>query len=411
MAINNLKTIKLSRLIFNMKGVPLTQRTQAMQYLGLLALVLVAIWLFQQDLIFDLESKPLNFFIAPVFLTFLFLFWISTNRLNHKIFSQNTQRRIIPNKDKLAWIFIISQYSCIFILHYSTLGQLNNDYILAVLLTIISPQLLMFSGAIAISFILLNTSLYIVMEDDASTLVMGIYFIIQQLTIWGFSQSATIEISAKNDLKILNSKLTATQQILSQTSRINERLRIGRDLHDQMGHNLMGLSINLQASTLKLGSKAPEEIKQAERITKNMLHEVRQIVDELRAEEPEDFISSISTMVEGIPRLQVKLNISENVSINQHKIADCLLRCIQESITNILKHSSANQVTIALITEQKMIKMEITDNGYHPVNIKPGNGIKGMRERVAQMMGRLHCQYIDKVGVRILIELPKNYDN
>ena len=109
MEINNLRTIKLSRLMLNMERVPLTQRTQAMQFLGLLALVLVAIWLLQQDLSFDLESRPLNFLIAPVFLIFLFLFWISTNRLNHKIFSQNTQRRIIQNKDKLAWIFIISQ--------------------------------------------------------------------------------------------------------------------------------------------------------------------------------------------------------------------------------------------------------------------------------------------------------------
>ncbi|NRA25260.1 MAG: hypothetical protein HRU08_12475 [Oleispira sp.] len=235
---------------------------------------------------------------------------------------------------------------------------------------------------------------------------MGGYFLIQTLVLWGFSLSASIEVAAKNQLEMLNGELSATQQMLIKTIRQNERLRISRDLYDQAGHHLAALSINLQACSLKLGKQAPVELEQCSAITKSMLKDVRHMVSDWREDESENFIESISTMVAGIPRLQVSLDIEDDVEVKQYKQVNCLLRCIQESITNILKHSSANEVAIKIRKKQNKLQMEITDNGRSPVVIRNGNGIKGMQERLAELMGSLNYQYIDKTGVRAIIELP-----
>lgn len=393
--------------IVNLDQVSLPERTRMMQNIGGLALVLVAIWLYSQLQQSNEVSQLGTLCIALLFGIFSIIFWISVNRLNQKIISQNSQRRILPNKDRLAWIYILTQYACILTIHGLTAGQFNNDYILAIMLTIISPQLMAFSQVVGFLILLSTTTIYILITNNPDTLIMGLYFILQQLVVWGFSLSTSIELAAKNQLQMLNGELNATQQMLAKTIRQNERLRISRDLHDQTGHHLAALSINLQASSLKLGKQTPIEIEQSVAITKSMLMEVRQIVGDLRDDDNENFIESVSTMVKGIPRLQVALDIADDVEVRQHKQVDCLLRCIQESITNILKHSSANKVSIKIRKNENNLQMIITDNGISPVVIRNGNGIKGMQERLSEFMGSLSYHYIEKTGVQAVIELPE----
>lgn len=393
-------------LVFNLEKVSIYGRSQMMQGMGAASLTLVGVWLY-----FQLQQAKDISQINSLLIKLLFgiasvLYWVNTSRLNKKIISQNGLRRIVRNKDILTWIYIVAQYACVFSILSLTSGQLNNDYVIAIMFTIIAPQLIVFSSIVS-CFLLYFTSIsYIVIIDNPDTLIMGGYFLIQTLVLWGFSLSASIEVAAKNQLEMLNGELSATQQMLTKTIRQNERLRISRDLHDQAGHHLAALSINLQACSLKLGKQAPVELEQCSAITKSMLKDVRHMVSDWREDESENFIESISTMVAGIPRLQVSLDIEDDVEVKQYKQVNCLLRCIQESITNILKHSSANEVAIKIRKKQNKLQMEITDNGRSPVVIRNGNGIKGMQERLAELMGSLNYQYIDKTGVRAVIELP-----
>lgn len=392
--------------LLHLEKVSLYSRFRIMQNMGIAGLVMVGIWLYLQ-LQQASDISPLSVLVIGLLFGVLsIIYWFSVSRLGLKVISQNSQRRILPNKDSLACLYILTEYACILVIHSLTSGQLNNDYILAIMLTVVAPQLMVFSQIVGYVLLFTTSSIYILITDNPDTLIMGLYFILQQLVILGFTLSASIEVAAKNQLKMLNGELSATQQMLTKTIRQNERLRFSRDLHDQTGHHLAALSINLQACSLKLGKQTPIEIEQCSAITKLMLKDVRHIVSELRDDESENFIESISTMVEGIPRLQVTLDIADDVEVKQYKQVNCLLRCIQESITNILKHSSANKVSIKIIKSENNLQMEITDNGRSPVVIHNGNGIKGMQERLAELMGSLSYQYIDKTGVRAVIELP-----
>jgi signal transduction histidine kinase len=97
---------------------------------------------------------------------------------------------------------------------------------------------------------------------------------------------AASEASARADLARANSELRATGELLANTSRLAERERISRELHDTLGHHLTALSLNLEAASHLAADNALAQIQRAQSVTKLLLSDVRGVVSALRGEDP-----------------------------------------------------------------------------------------------------------------------------
>ncbi len=218
---------------------------------------------------------------------------------------------------------------------------------------------------------------------------------------------AVEESNAKDMLEISNRELVATQLLLTETTRQSERIRIARNIHDLVGHHLTALSINLEIASHLTGGKAKEQIDKAHSISKLLLSDVREAVSEIRDNEKINLNESLRSLVAELPKLKVDMSIDDHLEFRDAKIADVILRCVQEALTNALKHAHATKIKIDIKMQGNDIILSIHDDGIGLKDpLKEGNGLTGMKERVASVGGELDIKTIQQQGFSINICLP-----
>jgi signal transduction histidine kinase len=151
---------------------------------------------------------------------------------------------------------------------------------------------------------------------------------------------------------------------------------------------MTALLLNLEVASHKSKDAALPHIQQSQALAKMTLGDLRNAVSELR-DNPIDFRAALAIMLARIPELKISLDVQEDLAIDDPHAAEILLRCIQEALTNTLRHARATHCSIRLHTHDKQLVLEISDDGVSPAVIVPGNGLKGMRERLQQFAGSL----------------------
>ncbi len=199
---------------------------------------------------------------------------------------------------------------------------------------------------------------------------------------------------ARERVEALNRELLATQHLLSEASRQSERTRIARNLHDLLGHHLTALSINLQIAERVSEGEARERVEESHALARLLLADVREAVSTLRSESAVDFAGSLSLLAENTPQMEIHLDIEAGLRIDDVDVAEALIRCVQEAITNSLRHSGARQSWVRVWQEAGELNLEVRDDG-RAGDITEGNGLTGMRERLASISGRLN---LDNAG-------------
>jgi signal transduction histidine kinase len=198
------------------------------------------------------------------------------------------------------------------------------------------------------------------------------------------------QADSRDELRRLNSELRATRTLLTESSRIAERMRISRDLHDLIGHHLTALSLNLEVASHLVGGTAQEHVRQAQSVAKLLLSDVREVVSQLRENDNIDLTEALRTLVEGVPGLAIHLELPPRFSVDDPLRAQVLLRCAQEIITNTVRHSGARNLWLRCErTESNELAIHARDDGRGAGDMQQGNGLTGMRERLAQVGGRL----------------------
>lgn len=187
----------------------------------------------------------------------------------------------------------------------------------------------------------------------------------------------------------LNRGLIATQQLLADAAKENERTRIARDLHDQFGHHMTALTINLQVASRLAEGDVKSKVDQCHELSKQLLSDVRKAVSTLREHKPLDLAATLDLLVEDVPGLKVHLNVQSDLNVTDVSVAEAIVRCVQEAITNTLRHARASESWIRLWQDQGLLRLEIRDNGRASSGFTPGNGLAGMRERIEKLNGAL----------------------
>ena len=211
----------------------------------------------------------------------------------------------------------------------------------------------------------------------------------------GFQAFATLTAfyarSAENSrdaLRLVNAELLATQSLLEDSARSHERLRLSRELHDVSGHKLTALKLQL-AALARDPAGAPPAVETAARLADELLGDIRGVVSQMRHDEGLDLGRAIEELAAPIPRPRVNLSIEPNLRLDDIAQARALLRAAQEALTNAARHSQAEQVWLTLGRCNGSIELNVRDNGRGAAQVRAGNGLTGMRERLENVGGGL----------------------
>jgi len=244
--------------------------------------------------------------------------------------------------------------------------------------------------------------------------------------IVGFANQAAVAIETSSfyirtvekyneDLQQLSTRIIEAQE--------EERKRISRDLHDELGQILTAIKINLDMVTDKLPSEMGplrSRMKDMESLVLSALNSVRRISFELRPSMLDDL--GLSTVIGRLvsdfrKRTGIEVELTEEGPSDRlsPQMEVVLYRVVQEALTNALKHAKAARVLVRLVkdTQKGMVSLYVEDDG---VGFAPqaegqaqqpkGFGLMGIKERVSLLGGNFRIFTENKRGTKLLVDIP-----
>jgi len=200
---------------------------------------------------------------------------------------------------------------------------------------------------------------------------------------------ARSEAESRRDLSRTVVELRTAQGLLAQASRHAERVHLARELHDGMGHRLTALSLNLETARQHLGGSLPEPAERAQGLARDLLRELRGVVTTLREDERPELDQALQALTSGIERPRTHLNTVGGLQIEDPVRAHALVRCVQELVTNALKHARAENLWVDVVATTEGVALKVRDDGCGGLGLREGHGLTGVRERLAELGGWL----------------------
>ncbi|MGZ4407467.1 MAG: sensor histidine kinase, partial [Gaiellaceae bacterium] len=194
-----------------------------------------------------------------------------------------------------------------------------------------------------------------------------------------------------------------------------ERQRLARELHDETGQALTSILLGLKPLEEALADHpARTDLAELREHVVGALQDVRRLAVELRPAVLDDF-----GLVPALERLTESFGEGTDVRVDFHsalgetrlpsEVETALYRVVQESLTNIVKHANARNVSVSVARRQFTVAAVIEDDGagFDPRTVREeGVGLLGMRERLALIDGRLGVETRPGAGTTIVAEVP-----
>jgi signal transduction histidine kinase len=233
-------------------------------------------------------------------------------------------------------------------------------------------------------------------------------FVALQLFAVAAGHLAVREREQREELARVNAELVATERLLEVATRNGERLRIARELHDSLGHHLVALSLQLEVATHVADGEARQPVAQARAIARLLFADVRDAVGELREERAPQLSTALEALVLGIAAPRIHLAIAATVEPLPPAQAHALFRCVQETVTNAVRHAAARNVWIDIQRHDDRVELRARDDGRGASGVTPGHGLDGMRERIEGAGGRLELSARPGTGFAVRAVFPTN---
>jgi signal transduction histidine kinase len=215
-------------------------------------------------------------------------------------------------------------------------------------------------------------------------------------------------------------RVAETRRVRQQEARqraSEERLRIARELHDVLAHNIT--TINVQSGVaLHLIDEQPEQARTALEVineaSADALREVRSALSALRGDgeqPPRAPTAGLDGLDELVSRasaagVAVSLDVHGNRRPLPAAVDLAAFRIVQESLTNVVRHAGASAANVQLTYGDRDLTLQIDDDGRGGASENGGSGIAGMRERAAALGGRLDAGPGPGGGFRVSAQLP-----
>jgi len=200
----------------------------------------------------------------------------------------------------------------------------------------------------------------------------------------------------------------------------SERQRIARELHDETGQALTAIGLGLRGVVSSIqndGAKSSANLHQLERLVEHSLIELQRLISDLRPSHLDD-LGLGATLRWYAGEIEKRLPLEVSVSVSNEKtelsteIKTTLFRIAQEALTNVIKHSAANQAKITLDYQIEGVRLEVTDDGVGfnrttmQSTARPSWGLIGMQERASLLGGTFEINSYPGSGTRVNIYIP-----
>lgn len=250
---------------------------------------------------------------------------------------------------------------------------------------------------------------------DPSTRILSAVVVLAALLLGTLANARGRTVAA---LRRRNDELARLRRADAARIAAEERTAIARDIHDVVAHHVAGMVIKAQAAD-RVAESRPEELRETVRWIaasgQEALTAMRQVVRVLRTgDEPvatPEFADSLASIVDRVRGVGLDVAVEAPAGLRLERAQqEVLLRIAQESLTNVMLHSSARAVTLAVAADAGGVSIIIEDRG-EPVAERllrrgGGFGVDGMRERAHSLGGTLDAGPRPDGGWRVAARLP-----
>ncbi|SEG49933.1 hybrid sensor histidine kinase/response regulator transcription factor [Paenibacillus sp. UNC499MF] len=218
--------------------------------------------------------------------------------------------------------------------------------------------------------------------------------------------------------EIIRSQNSVLEQYMSQVERmtlLEERNRLAKDLHDTMGHSYTSLIMGLETLRPDIATEEGEnKLEALLAVTRKSMGDVREFLHEMGASQ------KLSSLREELERLGREFEASAGVTVRLRVLGEeealpqqvkmIFYRCLQEALTNAVRHGRATEVQAALQFEPRQIRLEVQDNGEGSELLTEGFGLKAMKERAASLQGQVSVYSEKGAGTTVTCTLPRQVE-
>jgi signal transduction histidine kinase len=250
---------------------------------------------------------------------------------------------------------------------------------------------------------------------NGGIITTAIFFVVVFTQLRLNEQDARIKAEElAHQLETANHQLAAYASQAEELATTQERNRLAREIHDNLGHYLTIVNIQIEAAKVTCESdpsRALEALDKAQELARKGLNGVRESVAALRFSPVENrpLKDAIAELVEESKALGIttEFNIIGKPKTVEAKSALALYRVVQEGLTNVRKHADASRVDVELdFSQTDSIHLSLRDDGVGAADTSGGFGLIGLRERVQLLGGEFKVATQPNQGFQIDVTLP-----
>ena len=281
-----------------------------------------------------------------------------------------------------------------------------------------------FGGVVSVIFTLLLLGyLYTRIDSFGSDLTLGVGMLLF-MQILSFFTNHAHRVTLRNrdllqDLHRANNDLQFALDDIAELSVVEERMRLSRDLHDSVGHHLTAISIQLEKAVAYQDiseEDSMEAVLNARSSAKEALKEVRQFIGELKDNQDSfSFSDKAQGLFESfqVDEREIQWEIQGDETLYPLHVRRNLYHSLQELLTNAEKHSEASLITVGVKFGRREASLVVEDDGIgfnarKALNQDGHFGLKHLRDRTANMDGRLQINTRKQAGAKIDIRIPRD---
>ncbi|CDO04566.1 Sensor histidine kinase DesK [Oceanobacillus picturae] len=219
-----------------------------------------------------------------------------------------------------------------------------------------------------------------------------------------------LTLNSRNKRERLERKLEDANKKISRLMIIEERQRIARDLHDTLGQklSLIGLKSDLAGKIIERDPEtAKKEVEDINQTARMALKEVREMVSDMKNAKLKDEVIHARHILEAAG-ISFQFNREDTKNELPLLVENVLGMCLKEAVTNVVKHSKATVCQVEISNTPSEQVLIIQDNGIGAIEtgeVKIGNGLQGIRERLDFVNGNLSIDTAN--GTTLTIKIPK----
>ncbi len=203
----------------------------------------------------------------------------------------------------------------------------------------------------------------------------------------------------------VRSKLLRKQDEITHLTKIAERERIARDMHDVLGHSLSVVVLKSELARRLIPTdpeRAMREIEDVETAARQALTQVREVISGYRSA---GWAAEIAQAQRVLEAAGIALDLDESPVNLPPAVENVLSLALREAVTNIVRHAAATCCAVRLGHDGNDLLCEISDNGVGTESLQRGHGLRGMRERIEALGGAIHLAS-NQSGLQLRITLP-----